>query len=580
MSTLNLSNIQPDYEGIRAQLQAALSQKNAWVGVLPTQTGQTLIDLVAAVGAFAQAKSMRYAQDAYKETAISDRALYAIAEMQGNRLRRKIAAGIQVTASYVKPNSSAPNTITLPAFTQFQAAGTYWYSKTPVIVNTGGSEALTLYQGYILDQETTGLGTPFQTFVSKETGFTVSDVDVFVYVNNTLLQRSTTPLWKYKGEPAYQDKTTPDGRLRLLFGNATYGYMPQSTDLVRIVYAVTSGMDGNSIGTLTSNLVQTNNQIAGVSLNIESNPQGGSNEPPASNLKTVGAIDYGSFDQAVTPSQHKNIALDYPGIVDARTLAQREIDPTNLALMNTIKVYPLTSSVWTQSQYDDYLADLQSRSMFSPIFYKADPLAVPRTVYLKVFCFNWANLGQCQADAQGAVQALFAPRKGILGFDISLSDIDRVVRESNKGIDYIEIYEPTASMNVSGRPQSDPVITLDSAPGTLTPMTYSYGIGVVDSLGTIAPLNFASITVLSGNSPASLKLKWNKYPNALSYLVYGRAGGAYGLIAALPPTALEFVDNGSITPTGSIPTVSSYPVAYNTLASCTVEAEYATRKVV
>ena len=58
MATLNLSNVQPDFEGIRTQLQVALSNKSSWKGLLPIQTGQTIIDFVSAVGAHAQMKAM------------------------------------------------------------------------------------------------------------------------------------------------------------------------------------------------------------------------------------------------------------------------------------------------------------------------------------------------------------------------------------------------------------------------------------------------------------------------------------------------------------------------------------------
>ena len=75
MATLNLSTQGLDFDNLRAQLNAALSTKDAWVGTLTTQTGETLIEFIAAIGALTQVQLLRYHQDSFPYTAMSDEAI-------------------------------------------------------------------------------------------------------------------------------------------------------------------------------------------------------------------------------------------------------------------------------------------------------------------------------------------------------------------------------------------------------------------------------------------------------------------------------------------------------------------------
>ena len=574
MAILTLSNINPDYEAIRAQLQADLNTKAAWKDLLPTQTGQTLLDWIATIGAHGQVKALRYAQDAYSETAVADRAQYAIADMQGLRLTRKLAASIDVTMHYTQP-VGGPATVTLPAFTQFQGAGTYWYTNVPYVINNGANVHITLYQGYVMDQVLAGLGTSFQTFISPEKGFTVSNADVYVWINTTQLTKTTEGLWLFKGEEAFLDRTTPSGQLMVQFGNGTYGSKPEITDQVRIVYAVTSGLDGNSIQTAGKKMAQTNNSIDGLSYVVNTNSEGGANEPAAALYKQISASNFGSFGSAVTRAQYASTALEYPGILDAKTFAQRELDPNDLRLMNTFKVVPITSGVWNSGQKTAFLNWLQDRTMYSGRFYWEDPTAVLRNVTLTIFCRSWATLSDCEADAQAAITALFAARAGIIGYDITLSDIDAACREANPGIEYIDIQSPTTDMQVSGRAMGAPATT--EVAGTLAAGTYTYAIYANDGHGLTAPQNYSS-QIVTGTLNG-VKLDWLPYPDATAYYVVGRMGPTFGVIATLAPNVLTFTDDGTITPTGTLPTPADYPVLYNKLSSVVIASEYSTRRI-
>lgn len=578
MATLNLSNVQPDFEGIRTQLQIALGNKASWKGLLPTQTGQTIIDFVSAVGAHAQMKAMRYGQDAYSETAIADRAIYAIADMQGLRLSRKLSAAIEISMTYVKPLPGSPNSVTLQAFTQFQGAGTYWYNNTPFVINDGQTLVVILYQGYVVDQTVAGTGTDYQTFVSVEKNFTVSDQDVQVWINNVPITVTRQGLWLFKNQQAVLDRTTPGGELKLQFGNTLYGAHPETTDEVRILYAVTSGADGNSIQTAGQQITQTNNLVSGLTYFTSGVSTGGADQQGAAVYKRISSSNFGSFGSAVTRSQYVSQALEYPGVVDAKMFAQRELDPTDYRLMNTIKVVLLTASAWNITQQQTFIDTLEAETMYATRFYLAYATPVPRALDIHLFCSNWATLADCESAATAAVTALFAPKQGILGYDIMLSDVVDAVLKSNSGIEALDIRAPGTDMQVSGRALAAPTGVGLSGGGTLAAGSYNYAVYVNDGNGNTAPVNYLTVFL---TATGSVQLSWTPYANAVTYYIVGRLGGSLGVLHTVAASAGVFTwtDDGSAVPAGVLPTPASYPILYNSLGSLVVSSEYSARRV-
>jgi hypothetical protein len=343
------------------------------------------------------------------------------------------------------------------------------------------------------------------------------------------------------------------------------------------VYAVTSGYDGNSVVT-TGQRINPVNSVAGLTTEVISpNPTGGANQPPASILKTVSATSFGTLSAAVTPRQYLATALGYPDIKDVRMYAQREVNTSDVKFMNVIRVVPLFGSAnpAPAATKAAFLAYMQERSMFAPVMYIVDPTAVARTISVRLFCYNWATLSACEADARAAITALFTPRAGYLGYNVTISDIIRVAQNSNAGIEYMQVLAPTSDFSVSGEAPAAP--SLSSTPGvsTLAQAVNTYMIGVTDPNGIVLPQNVATVQVPAANS-YRIDLSWAAYPNALSYQVYGRIGGAIGLLADLPGTQTTYQDAGGAVG-ATVPLQSTYPSLYNSLASLTVASAYSTR---
>jgi hypothetical protein len=565
MATLQLSTIAPDFDQIRTQLENYLGSKDSWKGTLTTQTGQTILELVAAVGALDQEKLIRFYEDAFPTTALNEDAIYAIATMQGLRLTRKLPANLQVTIQTVS------GTATIPAYSQFQGGGTFWFNRSALTVTTT-PVTVSLWQGLVVDNLLEGTGTDYQMFISPEDAFQVSNVDVLVRINDVPVERSVDGLWKLKGQSGYRDRTLPNGALVVEFGNSNYGSKPQVNDTVRITYVVTSGKSANA-------LPLTNKRI---SYDLDDNvictalapSSDGADEQNATVYKNVAVATFGDFGSSVTKQQYLKTAITYSGVVDALAFSQREINPYALKYMNVVRMTLLTTSTWNNTQKQNFISDLESRTMFSTRIILQDPVPIVSDVSAIVYCYNWTNTTQAVQDATTAVQNLFAPRPGILGFDIKLSDIYDAILGSNKGIEYIELLAPYTNLTASSAPLPTPGYTIIPGGGNIQPGTYYYGISVVTADGEIAPKNWVTVPVEIPNS--RVEIEWTPVNGAQSYRVWGRTTANLGLIGTSVGTI--YSDSTGNAPSGTLPAETTVPIRYNKLGNVSITAKISTRQ--
>lgn len=560
MVTIVLSTVQPDQSGIVDQMQTALTGYDSWKDRVVSSTGQTLIDYISAVGAYDQYSIESSFQEVFPETAKNKRSLYASSNYMGVRLTRKAPA--KITVSMTCPIG----TVSIPVNSQFTGAGTFWFNRSIITLNQT-PQNVTLYQGKIVQITLRGAGTDFQAYVTPEKGFVVSDTDVFLTVNAISIPVTTAGLWTRQGLPGVQNLTLSDGRMIMLFGNTAFGTRPATNDACAITYAITQGADGNNILVNGSQIsLAADTTIGGAA---SGTPSAGGDQPNPLIYKNVTPALFGAFDAAVTPAQYKRMPLQYPGVLDALTFAQREVNPTSLTWMNLIKVCLLTQSPFDAAAWTDFVAWYQNKTMYAPRVFRLDPIPNVVTVAVDIYCKTFSNLVNVKANAIAAVQALFAPRQGIIGLDIYRSDIDGVIKDSDSNIDYMIIKTPATDVIVSNLNVPAPTLVGGTVGGgtLVVGQAYDYGISLVSTLGgESAPANWSTVTLTGVQN--KVDLTWTAVPNVTNYKVWGRiTGGAMGLLATVGSGTLNFTDNGSVAPTGTVPTQGTIAVVYPSLNS-------------
>lgn len=579
MSFTSLSDITVDQSQFVQQFQNVLSKTKTWSVGLTTQTSQTLIELISTIGAFDTSKISRAREDAFAGTAQSDSAVRAIASMQGLRLNRKLPSTVPVSLV-------ASTDTVIPPYTQFSFAGYNWFNSDSISLQTNVALPVVLKEGTLNSYTVTGLGTDLQTWVSVEDNFVVSDQDVQVAINNAVITKTYGGLWNYNSLPAYADGTLNDGRLLIQFGSGGYGAVPGVNDIVTITYPVTNGSSLNGINTTNATVsVIGYNQVAGTAT---ANPSGGADEKSPLAYKNFAAGTFGTYSSAVTKSQYQALVANYPGVIDAVTQAQREINPADLQWMNVFRVCALTNSVWDLAHVNDFIDYLQQVTMYSSRFVWQDPIAIPVDVDISVFCLNSVQSTSAITDlVKAAIEKLFGPRPGILMLDLYISDLVETAMNAAPGqISYVVVNSPTRAMIVTAPPSPNVSFSILPTGGTLTPLIYSYAISVdvpnpdgspTTEVGTPTKWVFPQVT----NSTSRVVLDWtaDAVPGAINYHIWGRRGGYIGILATVSGSTTTYTDAGGADPTPEpIPTVADVPMRYNSLNSLTVVTNYAGRQ--
>jgi hypothetical protein len=582
MTTLTLSNVRPDFEDLVAQLQGVLSTFNSWQDFITSATGQTLIEFIAAVGAFDQYAVESSLQEAFPVTAKNDASIFAAVQMLGVRLDRKRPA--RITATFTRPIVGS----IIPPMSQFTGAGSFFYNREAITVPVSPalSAPIDLYQGVVVAVSLTGLGTDFQAFVTPETNFTVSDgidsignPDTYVIINAVAVEVTRTGLWQLKGTSGVQDTTLSNGSMALLFGSDLYGSKPGTNDSIVIQYVVTAGANGNNLITLGQKLTYDIDNL--VVIVCTSQPTAGADQSPATVYKSVAAPVFGAFGSAVTRDQYVSTPFLYSGVVDSLMFAQREINPNALKWMNVIKVILLTSSVWSDVDYKTFFTWLQNQTMYAVRFVKEIPAPKINNIDVDVFCTNAANLNVVKANVVAAITALFAIKPGILNRDFYRSDITEAVFGADPSIEYLILNTPSTDMLISRAVTGFPTAAVVGGGSLVTGQFYDYAVSynAVDG-SQYAPLNWVNIEMLGGGN-GSITLTWASVPNAANYIVWGRqTSGSLGMLATLANTVFSYTDTGSASPVLPLLEEDIVIYRYNSLGSLTVNVDYSSRRAV
>jgi hypothetical protein len=578
---LVFSDLTTDFNDFKNQMQGWLGTQSAWKGTLTTMTSTTLIDLNSSVGTFMATRLNRAMQDAYAETALNDNAIRAIAQMQGLRMTRYLPAQVKVQLK-------APFDVSIPALSQFSIGGKNFFNRKQITINAGIEGSFFLYQGYvrtiIADDAD---GSDLQAYIADEDGFIISDQDVQVQINNILIPKALGGLWNYRNLPAYSDLTMADGRLLIQFGGAGFGSIPQKNDVVVIKYAITDGASGDD-PTLDGKEV-TIPGFSAVTGTAQGGSAGGSNDKDVVVYKNVASGSLGTYQSAVTKGQYAGLIATYPGLVDAVTQAQREINPMKLEWMNVIRVSGLTAdpgNPWQQEQKEAFIEYLQQVTMYAPRFVYVDAIQMPRDVDVEVYVFNSVDTQKAEQATRLAITQLLSPRPGILMTNIYPSDIVTAIKQALPGmVSYVIINKPLGPMMVTAPESPHIVYTLMPAGGTLGQSVYSYCIstGVRMDDGTIEEgpaSNWVFPQIVSAVGNYAIRLEWQAVPNAVYYKLWGRLGGSVGFMAQFNANQLSFIDDGSIVPQANNPpnSIAEVPIRWNSLQNLSVGVKYAERQ--
>jgi len=114
-------------------------------------------------------------------------------------------------------------------------------------------------------------------------------------------------------------------------------------------------------------------------------------------------------------------------------------------------------------------------------------------------------------------------------------------------------------------PVNDTFTTATTGGTLLDTTAYYYRVAAVNASGGTS-LASTETSLTTGNSTANtntLTVKWHSVAGAVNYKVYGRTTGGELFMATVAAPTLQWVDDGSVTPSGALPTSATTNVTLN-----------------
>lgn len=304
----------------------------------------------------------------------------------------------------------------------------------------------------------------------------------------------------------------------------------------------------------------------------------------AGNLTTIAGTSNDGFRQTAVAVNSSNLLIDpsakllvfrnayadrsfisptgaFNGGVDATSLAVRQI-PTPVATDGSISAILGTGSLAAGTYYYrvsalNALGETLASTERAYVLASTGSVRIVWTNAVGATSYNiygrTTGAEKLMANVDAQTQSLFVNLNAPQTYGVALSWTDDGSITPSGAL-------PTANTTagISGgftvKPLPPPTLrAFTTGAGTLTAATYYYRVSALNDFGET--LACAEKSYVLG-STGGINVNWNAVPGASQFKVYGRTTGAEQLIATVGGQTFTFLDSGSITPSGALPTVN------------------------
>lgn len=477
---LTLDSDKPDFESIILRLVQELQQSQAWVDIIPSGTGQTLLRAIAAGMSYALLASERAYQEVMNKGS-SSTAILANTSLLGVRIQRNTPARVKVRFT----RADVDTIYTIPRFSKFTINGVPFFNRNILTFNRFDvSIETTLYQGLIYSGQASMSGIPFEKISFGDENKLISNEDVYVFVDDIEWNRTITSPWKWEiDEEAFYERTLSNGNVEIMFGDRRYGKIIDPQSSLKIIWSETNGSASNA--SLSSQVVYYEDAPSTIEITGETLTTifGGADMEALSFYKEMAPHIRPAQMVANRRGDHRAVALQYPGVVDALFRGQAELNPGKRSWMNVMGATVLTKTEWVASEWDAFKKYMEDNTVFRLEYLRLDPVAEDMNIVANIGCIPSADLDEVEQYLKEAIQISLGPRRGILGYSVYLSDIDNVLHGEGKYkslIETVEVLEPTTHRLLTDKTKYNRIVNVTLNMSYSTRKSYS---GRLDMIG-------------------------------------------------------------------------------------------------
>lgn len=442
---LSLSANKPDFNQILLQFQNALEHEEAWRDTITAGAGQALLRFVSSAVAYSVFAQERATQERFPYLARMPSSIFAATRSLGVRIIRRKPATVSVNLT--RPGSGA---LVIPAFTSFTVGTTKFFNRKVISFGQGNIFAVEaeLTQGEVYLDTYKSPGQPFVTYEVGHGDGTISEDDVYLYVNDVEYTRVSDAFFGYgPNDQVFYENTMANGNVEVITGSGNYGTMPPSNSDIKIRYATTLGVEAESSVVELPVLCPDFTEVSGTS----NTPITGATSPRSSEFYRInGPHIRAKGDRWITRRDAELTAIEFNKfpVHDARAIGQQEIAPDKKWAQNVIKVCALTDVAMDDTQWLQFSAYMIGKGPEAFTILREDAVEKPISVGIRIGINADFSLESARLAAITAIRNAYAPTQGSLGRTFYRNDLSTILLMSNdpalKGsINWIEIELPT-----------------------------------------------------------------------------------------------------------------------------------------
>src|SRR5665213_2863464 len=395
MAQNSINYVNYDFDTLVKELQQILQQQSAWKDMYRSSTGQTLIELFAAVGNLVLYYIERRAQESYIGTAQNYSSIVNLVRLLNYIPTRNISSVGPLTFTVGAP---APFLVPIPQWTSVSSSGLNFLvlDANASIGALGTTTSVTGIQGnfitvsYVSNGSTNQIYNINDAFVensvtiellatvtsptvaaaiqqqtSAQSSYTVTNPDgtysVYALQNPsrpstlsvTVVSSNGSLVWNQQSSFVNSNNLSPDyilrpelnGTISIIFGNGSFGAYPQLGQTIIVRYVQSQGLGGNLLGTGLVTTINSpiyysgsNTLVTNITVSNPGSFLGGANAETADEIRANAPNVMAAGDRAVTRADFVARIENYSPGCNVVVYGENDMNPPNYNMFNQVRI--------------------------------------------------------------------------------------------------------------------------------------------------------------------------------------------------------------------------------------------------
>lgn len=397
----------------------------------------------------------RAANEAFLPTAITRRSVINLLKLIDFDLRSAVPASVDVVFTI---QFALSGDLLIPAGTELQTSTDA--TETPIFFETvndaiilaGQLEVTTAAVQGQSKSENVGVSTGIERQRFDLLGSPVIDGSLKVLIDEGIGEQLWAEVDTFISSNATDKHFTTirdeDDHITIFFGDNAQGKIPDLGAVIRAVYRIGGGLDGNvpadSITAINATFTFSAVPIP-VAVTNPDQASGGEDRMSIDEAKVLGPQSLRALNRAVTAEDFVTLAEAFPGVAKATVIVGGTSDPSvGCCCMVSICISPRGGGPPSSQLKADLLAYLDARKMIGTCISICESSYQPVDIVGTVYVAKNFGTDIVALDLGAAIDQYFDPTSDFTGFgeDVFLSDILHMM-DAIPGVDHIDLTELT-----------------------------------------------------------------------------------------------------------------------------------------